>query len=67
MEQEDKPVKFYVTTTYGLRGYFAVLIGVYRNGWSEPHNTGVGSYETVEGARLEAKSWAESEGIEYAV
>jgi hypothetical protein len=34
-------------------------------GFWEPCNTGFGSYATKEEASVEAKEWAEAEGIEY--
>ena len=56
----------YVTITYGMRGYFAVLMS-----WSEEDciyeswETGIGSYKSAEAAEPEAKSWADAEGIEF--
>ena len=54
----------YVTTTSGMRGWFAVLIDD-SDGFPEPVNTGIGSYDDREGAVVEAKTWAEAEGIPY--
>jgi hypothetical protein len=54
----------YVTTTHGMRGYFAVLIDD-SPGFPEPVNTGIGSYETPEGAKQEAKDWARAEELPY--
>lgn len=55
----------YVTTTYGMRGFFAVLITHTEEGYPEPAQTGVGSYPTQEEAEAEALEWADSEGLEY--
>lgn len=49
-----------VGVTHGLRGYFAVLYD--QDG---PIQSGVGSYETPDGAYREARDWAISEGIPY--
>ena len=63
MSTEHKP---YVTTTYGMKGYFSVLLT-----WDEdingytPWNSGCFGYETKEEAEVDAKSWAEAEGIEF--
>ncbi len=57
----------YVTVTRGLRGYFAVSV-VWcdaHGGFYEPLQSGMGSYNTEAGAIVEAKEWAECEGIEY--
>jgi hypothetical protein len=43
--------------TNGLRGYFAVLYDE-----CGPIQSGIGSYETPEGAADEARDWAVSEG-----
>lgn len=56
-----KRVKDYVTVTYGMRGFFAVLVDGTTH---EPIQTGVGSYKTREEADIEARSWAESDGHE---
>lgn len=60
---ERKP---YVTTSKGIRGYYAVLVHWNNEGgfW-EPLQTGIGSYETRQGAEIEAKDWARSEGVKY--
>lgn len=55
----------YVTITHGIRGYFAVLVGVDAEGFEEPINTGCGSYSTYEDAISEAKGWAECEDVEF--
>lgn len=64
-DSEPKPSKpLYVTTTYGMRGWFAVLIDE-SDGFPEPVQTGCGSYSTQAGAEIEARDWARAEGIEY--
>jgi hypothetical protein len=55
----------YITITNGLRGYFAVLITLSDDGFEEPGQTGIGSYNTPQEAIPEAKSWANDEGIEF--
>ena len=49
-----------VGVTHGLRGWFAVLYDE-----AGPIQSGIGSYETPEGAAQEARDWAISEGIPY--
>jgi len=53
---------YYLTTSFGLRGYFAVLVDD-SQGFPEPINTGFGSYITMEQALEEAKEWAAAEGL----
>jgi hypothetical protein len=57
----------YVTVTYGMRGWFAVLLtwNDEHGGFYEPFNTGPGSYKTSEDAQKEARLWAEAEGLEF--
>jgi hypothetical protein len=66
----------YVTITSGMRGYFAVLMwwndegddGVKLpagQGFWEPWQSGIGSYRNEAGAILEARQWAQAEGLEY--
>jgi hypothetical protein len=55
---------FYVTTTSGMRGCFAVLIDD-SDGFPEPVQTGIGSYKTDTEAAREAKDWALAEGLEF--
>ena len=59
--------KPYMTVTQGMSGYFAVLMtwNDEFDGFYEPYQTGVGRYETKEEAEVEAKQWAEEEGVEY--
>jgi hypothetical protein len=62
--QTKSPPNYWITVTSGMRGYFAVMLwdGM---GFEEPWETGMGSYDTPEQAAIEAKQWAEAEGIEY--
>jgi hypothetical protein len=53
---------YYLTTSHGLRGWFAVLVDD-SNGFPEPVQTGYGSYETAEEARKEAEEWAIAENL----
>ena len=54
---------YYVCVTKGLRGYFAVLVEEFPDGFMEPIQTGFGSYDTVEEAKVEAMVWAKAEDI----
>jgi hypothetical protein len=58
------PDKLYVTVTSGMRGFFAVLIDE-TDGYPEPVQSGPGSYESPEGAAVEAREWARAEGLRY--
>lgn len=61
--QVKSPPTYWIDTTFGMRGYFAVMMwdGM---GFDEPWETGIGSYETAEQAAIEAREWAEAEGLE---
>jgi len=61
---EDKTP--YVTITYGMRGWFAVMRAWYEQDqmWDNV-TSGIGSYEDPEGARQEAKTWAAADGVRY--
>lgn len=55
----SKPKRKFITTQYGMSGYFAVLMdsdGIIQ--------TGIGRYEDELEAEKEAREWAEAEGIE---
>lgn len=56
--------QMYVTTTHGMRGFFAVLIDE-SDGFPEPVQTGIGSYKTSAAAAVEAQDWAKAEGLPY--
>ncbi len=53
---------YYLTTSHGMRGYFAVLIDD-SGGFPEPVTTGYGSYNTREEAEKEAEEWALAENL----
>ena len=55
----------YVTITHGMRGYFAVLVSWNPEGFWEPEQSGIGSYEWPEQAEPEAKDWANAEEIKF--
>lgn len=57
----------YITVTQGLSGFFAVQMtwNPEYGGFYEPWTTGAGRYEKIEDAEREAKSWAESDEMEY--
>lgn len=57
----------YITVTRGMSGYFAVHMAwnPEQGGFYEPWATGAGRYAEREGAEREAKSWAESDELEY--
>ena len=65
----EKLLRRYVTITHGMRGFFAVLVGVYqepgKSEFLEPIQTGIGSYRSREKAIPEAKGWAEAEEIPF--
>lgn len=62
----DREHPSYVSVTSGMRGFFAVLLTWDAEGrFYEPWNTGIGSYESSEEAAVEARQWAEAEGLEY--
>jgi len=60
-------MKPYVSIYKSIAGWKAVMYwwNPELGGFWEPWNTGIGYYETAEQAKLEAKNWAEIEGIEY--
>lgn len=65
----------YITTTQGMRGYFAVWLRWYKHdkedempgstGVYEPLNSSDVSHATREEAAEEAKWWAEDNNVEY--
>jgi hypothetical protein len=65
----EKCIKRYTSTSWGMRGYFATLIGTFEcdDGWiyDDVIQTGYGSYKDGEGARREAREWAIAEGIKF--
>ena len=65
---KEKLIKQYITTTSGMRGSFAVLMGEFinekGNKWHEPISTSPFS-GTSEKARIDGKQWAEAEELEF--
>ena len=61
---ENKKV---ISVTSGMRGFFAVMLwwNPEYGGFWEPWQSGIGSYATEEEAIVDAKEWAEAEGLEY--
>lgn len=59
----------YVTVTYGLRGYFAVLMAWNpdHGGFYEPWNSADFSHRTRAAAVVDAREWALAEGVECRV
>jgi len=61
----------YIEITRGLRGFFAVHVGVYQNAndvndtYQEPIQTGFGSYKTSDAAIPEAQIWADDLEIPF--
>lgn len=66
LREWTKPKPF-VTTTQGMRGWFAVLIhwNDDAGGFWEPLQTGIGSYASIDGAIREGQDWAAAEDIEF--
>lgn len=63
MSEDRRP---YITIIQGLRGWFAAHVYWYEAGeYWEIWQTGIGSYETAGLAALEAREWAEAEGVRY--
>ena len=58
----------YITTTSGMSGYFAILVGKFEDE-PEPYydiiSTGIGRYKTKDEAIEEAKQWAEADELEF--
>jgi hypothetical protein len=69
LNQSAKSRNHYITTTFGISGYFAVMRAEYEDEpgeWMEDNvTTGIGRYRTKERAIIEAKQWAKEEGIPY--
>ena len=68
--KQEQLLRSWVTITHGMRGYFAIMVGKYTDGYNEYHDviqTGIGSYPTREGAILEGKEWAEAEGVQFEI
>lgn len=63
--REEEDHRSYVTTTSGMRGYFAVLMFWDEAGFWDVWQSGIGSYNSHEAAVREAKDWATAEELEY--
>lgn len=64
---KDKLIRRYISVTNGMRGYFPVLIGVFKcehREYPEPILTGI-TCKTFEQAVIAAKEWAEAEEIPF--
>lgn len=57
----------HITTTYGLRGWFAVCLwwNPEMDGFAEPWQSGIGSYGTQEEAAIEGRQWADTEELPF--
>ena len=55
----------FITTTQGMKAWFAVHVWWNPEGFWEPYDTGLGRYLTEEEAIVEARIWATMSGIEY--
>lgn len=62
---EEKRKGFYVTTSKGGAGWFAVMIVRDPDGFEEPYQTGFGGYLTQGEAENEARNWAEMEELSF--
>lgn len=56
---------FWITTTHGIRGYFAVMMVLDDDGMIDVQQSGIGSYKTQAEAEREGRQWAEAEQLEY--
>jgi len=64
LEGQTAEPKFWITTTQGMSGHFAVMM--WNDGeMDEPWETGEGRYKTRKEAEAEARQWAEAERMEY--
>lgn len=63
----DKEHATFITTTHGMRGWFAVMMhwNTDCGGFWEPLNTGFGSYVFKDHAEREGREWAEAEEMEF--
>lgn len=63
----DESHDSFITVTFGMSGYFAVLMcwNSELDGFWEPYQTGIGRYKKRKQAEIEAKAWAKDEGLEY--
>jgi hypothetical protein len=65
--EEQMRERGYITTYRALIGWKAVHVwwNPELGGFWEPWNTGVGAYDDPADAIVEAKGWAENEGLPY--
>jgi hypothetical protein len=59
--------KDFITITKGLRGWFAVHMWWNKelDGFWEPWQSGIGSFENKADAIKEGKQWADAEGLDF--
>ena len=66
-EEGETFVRSYITITHGIRGWFAVHIGVYKHHkygeYHEPIQSGVLTGKTSEEAVVHAQEWAKAEEL----
>jgi len=62
--QTKAPPTYWIEVTSGMRGFFAVMLwdGM---GFAEPWQTSESSFETAGQAAVDARIWAEAEGVEF--
>jgi hypothetical protein len=67
--EEKEMTKRFITVTEGMSGFFAVHMWLNQEedcgDFWEPYDSGIGRYATREEAEVEARQWAEMEGMEY--
>jgi len=67
--QDIQPGDYWVTTTQGMSGHFAVLMWLHPGGYfgpfAKPCDTGIGRYATKDEAIEEAELMADVMGCEY--
>ena len=64
----NEPKRPFITITYGISGYFAILVSWYEDendGMWDITQSGIGRYEKKEDAEREGREWAEAEEIEF--
>lgn len=62
---EAQKATFYITTTNGMRGWFAVMVRVDPDGFEERQMTSPRSHINQEQAEGEAAEWAKEEDLEF--
>lgn len=55
----------FTTVSFGMRGYFAVLMCWDEDGFWDVWQSGIGSFKSHEGAAREARDWAAAEELEF--